>query len=42
MTRLDDLMPCDYADATADEFSFLLTKLKRALLDRLTAVDDTL
>ena len=36
MTRLDDLMPYDYADATADEFSFLLTELKRALFDRLT------
>ena len=36
MTRLDDLMPYDYADATADEYSFLLTELKRALLDRLS------
>lgn len=41
MTRLDDLMPYDYADATADEFAFLLTELKRAFLDRLTRARKT-
>lgn len=38
MTRLDALMPYDYAESAgnaANEYSFLLTELKRAFLERL-------
>lgn len=38
MTRLDSLMPYDYAESagnTANEYGFLLSELKRAFLDRL-------
>ena len=38
MTRLDALMPYDYAESAgnaANEYSFLLSELKRAFLDRL-------
>ena len=38
MTRLDALMPCDYAENAgnaANEYGFLLSELKRAFLDRL-------
>ncbi len=38
MTRLDSLMPYDYAedaDNAANEYAFLLSELKRAFLDRL-------
>ena len=40
MTRLDSLMPYDYAESAgnaANEYGFLLSELKRAFLDRLHA-----
>ena len=35
MTRLDDLMPYDYANETIDEYAYLLAELKRAFRNRL-------
>ena len=38
MTRLDALMPYDYAESSgnaANEYGFLLTELRRAFLERL-------
>ena len=36
MTRLDELMPYDYADTSVDEFAFLLAELRRSFLARLS------
>ena len=36
MTRLDDLMPYDYANETIDEYGYLLAELKRAFRNRLS------
>ena len=40
MTRVHELMPYDYTDSAADEYTFLLTELKRAFLRRITRAMD--
>ena len=41
MSRVDDLMPYDYASGAADEFTFLLIELKQRLLNRIRQTRET-
>ena len=41
ISRLDDLMPYDYASGAADEFTFLLVELKQRLLNRISRTRET-